>query len=41
DCGGSITVAQHQWWDSICDCGVSWGLSIKVTAEKEIKKKGI
>ena len=39
DCGGKVNVAEHQWWDSHCECGYNWHLeSIKVTAEKEIVK---
>ena len=36
DCGDTcINVAEHQWWESICSCGLNWRLSISVVAEKE------
>ena len=35
DCKAVIQVSEHQWWDSICECGLKWKLSIIATAEKE------
>ena len=37
-CKMTVRVAEHQWWTSICSCGLHWKLNIEITAEKEIVK---
>ncbi len=35
ECKGSVHVAESQWWDSICECGYTWRLSISIEAEEQ------
>jgi len=37
ECKAEVNVAQHQWWDAVCECDYQWHLNI--TIEAEIKKE--